>query len=106
MSYYILSIIYAFIIIIACIARYRNICKCNDDKKRITDIIQILIFCIGLYYIIGINNIFKIIILLIISIIIRNILEFIFLRNKKINNDESKGDGCDDCNPYKTTQDN
>lgn len=102
MIFYIFNILYVILILICCIARYKNTCKCNEDNKKITDIIQIIIVSIGSYYLIGIYYIFKFIGLLLVSFILRNILELIFVKKEK----EKVDDNCDDCNPYKTTKDN
>ena len=102
MFFYVFNILYIILILVCCIARYKNTCKCNEDNKKITDIIQILIVSIGSYYLIGIYYIFKFIGLLLVSFILRNILELIFVKKEK----EKTGDNCDDCNPYKTTKNN
>lgn len=104
MFFYVFNILYIILILVCCIARYKNTCKCNEDNKKITDIVQIIIVGIGSYYLIGVYSIFKFIGLLLISFIIRNILELIFVKEKE--QKEKKGDDCDDCNPYKTTKDN
>ena len=104
MIFYIFNFLYIILILICCIARYKNTCKCNEDNKKITDIIQILIVSIVSYYLIGVYSIFKFIGLLLISFIIRNILELIFVKEKK--QKEKTSDNCDDCNPYKTAKDN
>lgn len=104
MFFYVFNILYIILILVCCIARYKNTCKCNEDNKKITDIVQIIIVGIGSYYLIGVYSIFKFIGLLLISFIIRNILELIFVKEKE--QKEKKGDDCDDCNPYKTTKNN
>lgn len=106
MMFYIFNILYIILILVCCIARYKNTCKCNEDNKKITDIIQILIMSIGSYFLISVYSIFKFIGLLLISFIIRNILELIFVKNKKEEQKEKVDDNCDDCNPYKTAKDN
>lgn len=104
MVFYIFNTLYIILILVCCIARYKNTCKCNEDNKKITDIIQIIIVGIGSYYLIGVYSIFKFIGLLLISFVIRNILELIFVKGKE--QKEKTGDNCDDCNPYKTTKNN
>lgn len=95
-----LNIIYILIISICCVTRYKNTCNCNDDKNKYTDIIQILILGIGLYYITGLNIIFKLIGLLFLSIPIRIFLQYIFNKFIYKEKETEENEKCKDCNSY------
>lgn len=95
-----LKILYFVIIIFMLIVRLKNVCEKNEKSETIGDIIQILILGLGIYYLINIKIIFQIILLLIVSIFLKEIVNFIikkiFYKEKEIEKEEK----CKDCNSY------
>ncbi|PHI06596.1 hypothetical protein [Fusobacterium polymorphum] len=95
-----LKILYFVIIVFMLIIRLKNVCEKNEKSETIGDVIQILILGLGIYYLINIKIIFQIILLLIISVFLKGIINFIikkiFYKEKEINKDKN----CKDCNSY------
>ena len=95
-----LKILYFVIIVFMLIVRLKNVCEKNEKSETIGDIIQILILGLGIYYLINIKIIFQIILLLIVSIFLKEIVNFIikkiFYKEKEIEKEEK----CKDCNSY------
>ena len=95
-----LKILYFVIIIFMLITRIKNVCEKNEKNETIGDIIQILILGLGIYYLINIKIIFQIILLLIVSVFLKGIINFIikkiFYKEKNIEKEEK----CKDCNSY------
>ena len=95
-----LKILYFVIIIFMLIVRLKNVCEKNEKNETIGDLIQILILGLGIYYLINIKIIFQIILLLIISVFLKEIINFItkkiFFKEEKT----EKNDKCKDCNSY------
>lgn len=83
-----LKILYFVIIVFMLIVRLKNVCEKNEKSETIGDIIQILILGLGVYYLINIKVIFQIVLLLIISVFLKEIINFItkkyFLKKKKL----------------------
>lgn len=101
-----LKILYFVIIVFMLIARLKNVCEKNEKSETIGDIIQILILGLGIYYLINIKTIFQIILLLIVSVFLKGIINFIikkiFYKEKKIKKEEK----CKDCNSYEKWENN
>lgn len=101
-----LKILYFVIIVFMLIARLKNVCEKNEKSETIGDIIQILILGLGIYYLINIKIIFQIILLLIISVFLKGIINFIikkiFYKEKEIKKEEK----CKDCNSYEKWENN
>lgn len=101
-----LKILYFVIIIFMLIARLKNVCEKNEKSETIGDIIQILILGLGIYYLINIKIIFQIILLLIVSVFLKGIINFIikkiFYKEKEIKKEEK----CKDCNSYEKWENN
>ena len=95
-----LKILYFVIIVFMLLVRLKNVCEKNEKSETIGDIIQILILGLGIYYLINIKIIFQIILLLIVSVFLKGIINFIikkiFYKEKEIEKDEK----CKDCNSY------
>lgn len=95
-----LKILYFVIIVFMLIVRLKNVCEKNEKSETIGDLIQILILGLGIYYLINIKIIFQIILLLIVSIFLKEIVNFIikkiFYKEKEIEKEEK----CKDCNSY------
>ena len=90
-----LKILY-FVIII----RLKNVCEKNEKYETIGDVFQILMLGLGIYYLISIKVIFQIVLLLIISVFLKEIINFItkkiFFKEKEAEENEK----CKDCNSY------
>lgn len=101
-----LKILYFVIIVFMLIARLKNVCEKNEKSETIGDIIQILILGLGIYYLINIKIIFQIILLLIVSVFLKGIINFIikkiFYKEKEIKKEEK----CKDCNSYEKWENN
>lgn len=101
-----LKILYFVIIIFMLIARLKNVCEKNEKSETIGDIIQILILGLGIYYLINIKTILQIILLLIVSVFLKGIINFIikkiFYKEKEIKKEEK----CKDCNSYEKWENN
>lgn len=101
-----LKILYFVIIVFMLIARLKNVCEKNEKSETIGDIIQILILGLGIYYLINIKTIFQIILLLIVSVFLKGIINFIikkiFYKEKEIKKEEK----CKDCNSYEKWENN
>ncbi len=101
-----LKILYFVIIVFMLIARLKNVCEKNEKSETIGDIIQILILGLGIYYLIDIKIIFQIILLLIVSVFLKGIINFIikkiFYKEKEIKKEEK----CKDCNSYEKWENN
>lgn len=95
-----LKILYFVIIVFMLITRLKNVCEKNEKSETVGDIIQILILGLGIYYLINIKIIFQIILLLIVSVFLKGIINFIikkiFYKKKETNKDEN----CKNCNSY------
>ncbi|EFE86124.1 hypothetical protein [Fusobacterium periodonticum] len=95
-----LKILYFVIIVFMLIVRLKNVCEKNEKSETIGDIIQILILGLGVYYLINIKVIFQIVLLLIISVFLKEIINFItkkiFFKKEKT----EENDKCKDCNSY------
>lgn len=95
-----LKILYFVIIVFMLIVRLKNVCEKNEKSETIGDIVQILILGLGIYYLINIKIIFQIVLLLIISVFLKEIINFItkkiFFKEKKTEENEK----CKDCNSY------
>ncbi|AVQ21454.1 hypothetical protein C4N15_07255 [Fusobacterium necrophorum subsp. funduliforme] len=93
--------LYVAILFLAIYARYKNICECQDVKELPSDIVQILVLWLGGLISIGIIPVFKIALVVIISIIIKNLILYILpdtpIEKKK---KRKKDKDCYDCNPY------
>ena len=101
-----LKILYFVIIVFMLIARLKNVCEKNEKSETIGDIIQILILGLGIYYLINIKIIFQIILLLIVSVFLKGIINFIikkiFYKEREIKKEEK----CKDCNSYEKWENN
>ena len=101
-----LKILYFVIIIFMLIARLKNVCEKNEKSETIGNIVQILILGLGIYYLINIKIIFQIILLLIVSVFLKGIINFIikkiFYKEKEIEKEEK----CKDCNSYEKWENN
>ena len=101
-----LKILYFVIIVFMLIARLKNVCEKNEKSETIGDITQILILGLGIYYLINIKIIFQIILLLIVSVFLKGIINFIikkiFYKEKEIKKEEK----CKDCNSYEKWENN
>ena len=101
-----LKILYFVIIVFMLIARLKNVCEKNEKSETIGDIIQILILGLGIYYLIDIKIILQIILLLIVSVFLKGIINFIikkiFYKEKEIKKEEK----CKDCNSYEKWENN
>ena len=101
-----LKILYFVIIVFMLIVRLKNVCEKNEKSETIGDIIQILILGLGTYYLINIKIIFQIILLLIVSVFLKGIINFIikkiFYKEKEIKKEEK----CKDCNSYEKWENN
>ena len=101
-----LKILYFVIIVFMLIARLKNVCEKNEKSETIGDLIQILILGLGIYYLINIKIIFQIILLLIVSVFLKGIINFIikkiFYKEKEIKKEEK----CKDCNSYEKWENN
>lgn len=101
-----LKILYFVIIVFMLIVRLKNVCEKNEKSETIGDIIQILILGLGIYYLIDIKIIFQIILLLIVSVFLKGIINFIikkiFYKEKEIKKEEK----CKDCNSYEKWENN
>lgn len=101
-----LKILYFVIIVFMLIARLKNVCEKNEKSETIGDIVQILILGLGIYYLINIKIIFQIILLLIVSVFLKGIINFIikkiFYKEKEIKKEEK----CKDCNSYEKWENN
>ena len=101
-----LKILYFVIIVFMLIARLKNVCEKNEKSETIGDIIQILILGLGIYYLINIKTILQIILLLIVSVFLKGIINFIikkiFYKEKEIKKEEK----CKDCNSYEKWENN
>lgn len=101
-----LKILYFVIIVFMLIVRLKNVCKKNEKNETVGDIIQILILGLGIYYLINIKIIFQIILLLIVSVFLKGIINFIikkiFYKEKEIKKEEK----CKDCNSYEKWENN
>lgn len=101
-----LKILYFVIIVFMLIIRLKNVCEKNEKSETIGDIIQILILGLGIYYLINIKIIFQIILLLIVSVFLKGIINFIikkiFYKEKEIKKEEK----CKDCNSYEKWENN
>lgn len=101
-----LKILYFVIIVFMLIVRLKNVCEKNEKSETIGDIIQILILGLGIYYLINIKIIFQIILLLIVSVFLKGIINFIikkiFYKEKEIKKEEK----CKDCNSYEKWENN
>ena len=76
------------------------VCEKNEKYETIGDVFQILMLGLGIYYLISIKIIFQIVLLIIISVFLKEIINFI---TKKIFFKEEKteeNDKCKDCNSY------
>ena len=95
-----LKILYFVIIVFMIFARLKNVCEKNEKYETIGDAFQILMLGLGIYYLISIKVIFQIVLLLIISVFLKEIINFI---TKKIFFKEKETEGnekCKDCNSY------
>ena len=101
-----LKILYFVIIVFMLIVRLKNVCEKNEKSETIGDIIQILILGLGIYYLINIKIIFQIILLLIVSVFLKGIINFIikkiFYKEEEIKKEEK----CKDCNSYEKWENN
>ncbi|WP_336007111.1 hypothetical protein [Fusobacterium polymorphum] len=101
-----LKILYFVIIVFMLIVRLKNVCEKNEKNETVGDIIQILILGLGIYYLINIKIIFQIILLLIVSVFLKGIINFIikkiFYKEKEIKKEEK----CKDCNSYEKWENN
>lgn len=101
-----LKILYFVIIVFMLIFRLKNVCEKNEKNETVGDIIQILILGLGIYYLINIKIIFQIILLLIVSVFLKGIINFIikkiFYKEKEIKKEEK----CKDCNSYEKWENN
>jgi putative PTS system IIBC component len=95
-----LKILYFVIIIFMMFARLKNVCEKNEKYETIGDVLQILMLGLGIYYLISIKVIFQIVLLLIISVFLKEIINFItkkiFFKEKEAEENEK----CKDCNSY------
>lgn len=95
-----LKILYFVIIIFMMFARLKNVCEKNEKYETIGDVLQILMLELGIYYLISIKVIFQIVLLLIISVFLKEIINFItkkiFFKEKEAEENEK----CKDCNSY------
>ena len=94
-----LKILYFVIIVFMIFARLKNVCEKNEKYETIGDAFQILMLGLGTYYLISIKVIFQIV-LLIISVFLKEIINFItrkiFYKEKETEENEK----CKDCNSY------
>ena len=101
-----LKILYFVIIVFMLIVRLKNVCEKNEKNETVGDIIQILILGLAIYYLINIKIIFQIILLLIVSVFLKGIINFIikkiFYKEKEIKKEEK----CKDCNSYEKWENN
>ena len=101
-----LKILYFVIIVFMLIIRLKNVCEKNEKSETIGDVIQILILGLVIYYLIDIKIIFQIILLLIVSVFLKGIINFIikkiFYKEKEIKKEEK----CKDCNSYEKWENN
>lgn len=93
----ILDILYFFLLFIALYARYKNICECQEAGEMFSDFLQILIIGLGGWYYLGATQLFKLGLVILVSIIVKN-GTFYFSKNKK--EPKQKDEDCEDCNPY------
>ena len=95
-----LKILYFVIIVFMIFARLKNVCEKNEKYETAGDIFQILMLGLGTYYLISIKVIFQIVLLLIISVFLKEIINFItrkiFYKEKEVEENEK----CKDCNSY------
>ena len=96
-----LKILYFVIIIFMLIVRLKNVCEKNEKNETIGDLIQILILGLGIYYLINIKTIFQIILLLIVSVFLKGIINFIIKKIFYKEKEREKEEKCKDCNSYK-----
>lgn len=73
----ILNILFFLLIIAICIARVKGYCG-NCDGETVTDIIQIIVFASGATIFIGIATLFKLAVVLIVSLLVRVIAKKLF----------------------------
>ena len=101
-----LKILYFVIIVFMLIARLKNVCEKNEKSETIGDIIQILILGLGIYYLIDIKIIFQIILLLIVSVFLKGIINFIIKKIFDTEKEITKEEKCKDCNSYEKWENN
>lgn len=95
-----LKILYFVIIVFMIFARLKNVCEKNEKYETIGDIFQILMLGLGTYYLISIKVIFQIVLLLIISVFLKEIINFITMKIFYKEKETEENEKCKDCNSY------
>lgn len=96
-----LKILYFVIIVFMIFTRLKNVCEKNEKYETIGDAFQILMLGLGIYYLISIKVIFQIVLLLIISVFLKEIINFITRKIFYKEKEEEGNEKCKDCNSYK-----
>ena len=86
-----LKILYFVIIVFMIFARLKNVCEKNEKYETIG---------LGIYYLISIKVIFQIVLLLIISVFLKEIINFITRKIFYKEKEEEGNEKCKDCNSY------